>query len=44
VERIELPQFAIERYRAEDGPLRVSRDDLVAADQRSGALVLVPAD
>lgn len=40
VERVELDQFTVDRYRA-DAPVTVSRDDLVGPADRPSALVLV---
>ena len=41
VERVELDQFVVERYRPTDGPIDVSRADLVAPQNLADALVVV---
>jgi hypothetical protein len=42
VERVELDQFVVERYRTTGGPITVTKADLVAPNQVADALVLVP--
>ena len=41
VERVELDQFVVERYRATDGPIAVSKADLVAPQDLADGLVVV---